>query len=143
MEDTYALPPGYSRGMNFWYGVAPIVVAAGANVPGQLVVDSDSDFEWRGTTYFVTSAGVAQPYTDSSNPVPILLAQVSPQGQNTPFSNSQVPLSSIAGRGNLPYILPYPLVLLRSNGVTFQLSNLEGANSYTVYITLHGRKLFT
>ncbi|MHB1798932.1 MAG: hypothetical protein ACYCUI_11600 [Vulcanimicrobiaceae bacterium] len=138
----YTVPAGYSDAMMFWYGVPPIVVAPGANVPGQLLVQSDSDFEWRGTSWFVTSSAGGQPYTDAGDLVPSMLLEVVPQGQQRPFSNGQVALDTIAGRGRLVYVLPYPIILLRGNGVTFNLNNLESANTYTIYLTLHGRKLF-
>jgi len=64
-------------------------------------------------------------------------------GSGQQLMNTPVPLGSLFGSGQLPFILPYPRVMRANSQLQIQIVNFDAA-VITAQITLnfHGRKIY-
>lgn len=104
-------------------------------------IDGDSDFFWTKTAVFalVGSAG-----TDvQSQEVPAVTALVTNTTNGRSYSNNPVPLPSMAGSGQLPYILPQVTYWPAKATITVQLAAISTNKTYSsIRISFHGIKAF-
>lgn len=116
-------------------------VAAGvtANVSQQF--DQVSVFKWVRTTAYADLAGA--PQTSGAVIVPLVSLKITDAGSGMSFMNSAVPLPSMAGTAQLPYVLPTPQFILANAQLQFITLNLSAGTTYTnLYLQLHGYKLY-
>lgn len=104
-------------------------------------IDGQSDFFWdKGMVYVdIANDGV----TISALPVPGLLITITDTNSSQPLTNSPVPVSSIFGTGQLPFILPIRHVFFSKATVKLQIQNITDDDTYTrVDIVFGGIKAF-
>jgi len=114
---------------------------AGATINTQILIQADSDFLVEKLTMTTDLAGAA--YTVSTAPVPNATVLLTASGSGQQLMNTPVPLGSLFGSGQLPFILPYPRVLRANSQLQIQIVNFDAA-VITAQITLnfHGRKIY-
>lgn len=134
----------YVEGRRFYYIYQTPNIATlnnGASSTNVIQFDIDSVFCWMRTTLFVDLAGVA--ITSSAQIVPLVTMQVTDTGSGTNFFNNPVPLPSIAGNAQLPYVLPTPQFIQPAASLQFAFTNYSAATVYNnVRIQLQGFKIY-
>lgn len=115
-------------------------LAPAANSSPQIIIQADSDFVMEKLSYYADLAGVAQ--TSGTRIVPNVLVQLTVTGSGVNLISASVPIPSIFGTGDLPFILPYPRVLPANSVLQINLTSFEAAVSPFITLNFHGRKVF-
>jgi hypothetical protein len=125
-------------------------IASGATTGptnGPLQIQADSDFEWRKLTFFSELHGGTPPFLQSQ--IPELALMVTDGGSGRQLFSSATPLSSIAGNGTLPFILPVTYIFEAKSTIQLTLTNFSiagsggGASAYdNVFVSLIGNKIW-
>lgn len=126
----------------FIYRAQAAALGAGASQAVTVNIQADSAFILDKMSVFADLAGAAQ--TDSTRVIPLVTLQITDGGSGRNLQNGPIPLSSIAGNGELPFVLPQPRVFVANSSITFTFTNFSLATTYTnVFLSLIGRKVFT
>lgn len=128
---------------DFYVYVAAIssTLNAAASATVNVNIEADANFTWVKSAVFASLAGAAQ--TNATAVLPQVTVQIQDSGSGRLLQNVPVPISSIAGNGQLPFVLPVPrLFKARSTiGVTF--ANGSAAENYSVLrLAMIGYKTF-
>lgn len=93
-------------------------IAASGSTTSTFTVQADSDFLWTKAAYIQTGTGV-----------PAILIQDTGSGRN--LMTQAVPVASIFGTGQLPFILPRQRIFVARATVTVTITNLDAVNTIT------------
>ena len=93
-------------------------IAASGSTTSTFTVQADSDFLWTKAAYIQTGAGV-----------PAILIQDTGSGRN--LMTQAVPVASLFGTGQLPFILPRQRIFVARATVTVTITNLDAVNTIT------------
>lgn len=105
-------------------------IAASGNAVGSFTIQADSDFLWTKAAFIQTGAGV-----------PAILIQDTGSGRN--LMNQAVPVASMFGTGQLPFILPRQRIFVARAVVNVTITNLDAANPInTLRLSFIGEKGF-
>ena len=115
-------------------------LANGTTQNGNIQIQADSDFKWIKGEYFADIAGAAQ--TADSLVVPLVTVQITDSGSGRQLNNEPVPVSSLFGTGQLPYINPIPRIFKARSNIAFQVANFSAATTYDLRLVLTGTKVF-
>lgn len=114
---------------------------AGAQQSIQLSIEADSNFNWVKTAFFASLAGAAQ--TAASLVIPQVTVSILDSGSGRNLQSNPVPVTSMAGNGQLPFVLPIEQVFKARSTITFTLLNTSAAENYSVLnLSLIGYKTF-
>lgn len=103
-------------------------------LPDTIPIQADADFVLVKITH--TSSDNVNPQSVASGGA---LITIKDQADGRDLMDGSVPLDSISGRGQLPYILPYPHRFKRNNSIAITLTN-TGTATQVVRLTLSGYK---
>lgn len=115
-------------------------IAAGATGNGSFTVQADSDFKWLKACYFADIAVAAQ--TDSTRIIPLATVLITDQGSGRQLMSAAVPIPSIFGTGQIPFILPVPKIFAAKSTVGVSVVNFSAASTYNLRLSFIGVKLF-
>jgi len=116
------------------------IAAAGVDTDS-INIDSDSQFVWMKTAYFVDIAGAVQ--TDSSRVIPLINVQLTDSGSSRQFFDEPQPVNNFAGTGNIPFILPSPFVFRSNANINASFTNYSVATTYVnLKISLIGFRVY-
>lgn len=132
----------------FIYGIGPGTngaignLASAATSQQQITIQADSDFEWDYTTvYGQINGATASPLPDNIDiPITVLITD---GGSGRQLFNAPIPVTSLAGLGREPYILPQKRIFMGKSTVTFAFVNFGSATVNNFFLSLHGRKIFS
>ena len=114
--------------------------AANATPQGSFTVQADSNFLWQyGSMYWDGSADVA---VDSPQSVPMVSCNVQDSSSGRNLMSANVPVQSIFGNGQLPFLLPTPRFFRAQTTVTVSLLNFSSALSYRMKLSFIGTKFY-
>jgi len=130
----------------FTYTTGAVALGIGATVPVAIDVTADALFvctKRSQTTLDTNDAVIAAPEGPNNAADRILVScRLSDSNKSVVDENNPIPLSSFAGTGQLPYILPTPLPIEPSSKIFVTLTNLSGAIR-RVRLSFHGIKLYS
>lgn len=115
-------------------------LAAGATASGNIQIQADSDFAVQKLTYFADIAAAGQ--TADTRVIPLITAQVIDTGSGRNLFESALPVPSVFGTGELPFILPTPKIFAARSTVTINIANFDAANTYNLRLSFIGYKIF-
>ncbi len=115
-------------------------LTAGATVTNQLPIQSDAPFLVQAQTYTANVAAAGQ--TASSATYPIASVLITDTGSGMQMSNQAVPVTSLFGNGQFPFVLPEPLLLAARTNLQIAVTNSDAAQAYNLTLNFHGVKLF-
>lgn len=116
-------------------------MAPAAVVNVNVTVQADSDFLWMMATCFGNLHGQTPPFTDNTL-LPINIS-IQDSGSGRSLFSQPIPLSSIAGNGKQPFILPLPRKFKSRSNIAIVAQNMDAANTYdNLSLNLIGLKLF-
>lgn len=118
--------------------VAAIAVAGSAN--DVINIEADSDFILQKLTYHADIAGAAQ--TDATRVVPNVTIQITDTGSGRQLMNNPIPIPSIFGTGELPFILPNPRLFMRNSTIQVAFTSFEAAITPDVALAFVGYKIY-
>lgn len=116
-------------------------LAPAADVP--LSVEIPQDFLIQAGTYFADVAGAAQ--TDSTRVIPLVTVVLSDIGTSYNYSDVGVPVPSLFGTGEAPYIWPTPRFIPGGTRLGVRLVSFRAAagDTYNLRLGFHGHKLLS
>ena len=119
----------------------PAGLAAGAAAQISFNIAGDSDFFWTKFTGIAFTTGNEAGSLTSIPAVSLLLTNTTTGRQ---YSSNAVPIASMMGSGQLPFILPQITLWQKKSTIQIQLQNLSSDTLYTnVQLTFLGIKAFT
>lgn len=134
----------YLEGRRFFYiyqtpNIASI--ANGSSTTNVIQFDIDSVFVWMRLNVFCDIAGAVQ--TPSSLVEPLVTLQITDTGTGTNFFNLPVPIPAITGSGQLPFVLPTPVMANPAASYQFSYANYSAATTYAnLRLQLIGFKVY-
>lgn len=125
----------------YGYEVLFSSIAPGAVAVQQLTIENDADFKCLAGTFDVTVANAAE--TDSTRNVCNSNVQIRNTGTGRAFFNNAVPVNSVFGTGQMPFLWPVPKILSMRSLIEFTLTNTSAATTYTnLHLVLIGVKQY-
>lgn len=107
----------------------------------QLVIQSDSDFEWVHASYQFDNAATQTTYNGRFLPNMTIL--ITDSGSGRQLMNAAVPIMSIFGRPEQPYQLPVSKVFKANSTINFTAVNFDAAIATgNLRLSLIGYKIF-
>lgn len=115
-------------------------VLAGTSQTNTINIQSDSDFEVQKLTALILNVNSA-PY--SSLDVDNIRVLIVDTGTGRQLSDVAVPIDSMFGTGQLPFILPNTKLFKARSVISVQVTNsMSGYNYSTIMLSFIGRKVF-
>lgn len=115
-------------------------IAAGATGNGSFTVQADSDFQWLKACFFADIAVAVQ--TNDSRVIPLATVLITDQGSGRQLMSAAVPIPSIFGTGQIPFILPVPKIFASKSTVGVSVVNFSAATTYNIRLSFIGVKIF-
>lgn len=127
---------------DFWvYTIALLAIAAGQSVTASFTVGQEADFELDKLAFFADDNS-GNSVTESTMIMPLVTLKMQDTGASRPIVDDNTPLAAIFGRGEIPFILPRPKIILRGATVNVTGTNFSAATTYNVRLCFIGQKLF-
>jgi hypothetical protein len=136
------VPSKYFAKDFFIYQIGPFAsLAPAAQLPGNVTLDADSDFLWQKFNVFATIGSAGE--TQATQAVPAITITIKDTASGRDLMNGPVPLPSLAGSGQLPFILPTAKIFQARGTISVNIANISGDDTYTgIYLAFIGTKLF-
>ncbi len=126
---------------HFVYKAIATALAPAASQTATINIEADAEFVAVKFSYFADIAGAAQ--TADSKVVPLVRIRIVDSGSGRQLQNAAIPLDSIAGSGQLPFVLPIPRRFKPSSTVQVTFENYSAATTYAnVELVMIGYKEF-
>lgn len=113
-------------------------LANGVSSSGSFSIDTDSDFILTMMTQQSDLALAA--VTDSTRIVPLVTVQVTDGGSSRQLFSNPVPIPSVFGCGENPYILPAPRRFSAGSTINVAVANYSTATTYNLRLVFSGIK---
>ncbi len=120
------------------YQSSVLAIAPGANATDTINIQADSDFILQKLTFFADIAAAAQ--TESSRVLPLITMQLTDTGSGRQVFSDALPIPSIFGAGELPFILPNPRRFRANTTMALSYTNYDAAATYNIYLQFIGLK---
>lgn len=129
----------YSTNFDALQGIPPQGRAT-ANIQ----IENDSYFKWIKATYSAWTNTVSVGRTRGTRIIPIALVEITDSGSGRRLQSSPIPVDSVFGTGEFPFILPLPRIFLPRSTITLEVTNLAaiGQANLNLQLSLHGVKGF-
>lgn len=124
----------------FIYEVDFSALAFGSSATGNINIQADSDFELQKLCYFADIAAAAQ--TDDTRVIPLVTINITDSGSGRFLSSDAVPVTSIFGTGQIPFILPTPKIFDARATISIEVANFSAATTYNLRLSFIGAKIF-
>lgn len=130
------------RGLVFCYQTPNVAsIANGVAQAVTIQFDQNSVFNWLRTTVTADIAGAV--VTPSSFVEPLVTLQITDTGNGMSFMNAPIPVFSLAGSAQLPFVLPTPQFVQSNASYQFQWANYSAATTYAnLRLQLWGYRIF-
>jgi len=140
MADPTALNSRYVARDFFVYDTVHSAIVAGTSNTQTIQINADSDFQIEKLTFFADIAAAGQ--TASSRVIPLVTVLLVDTGSGRQFSDQAVPVNSLFGTGEIPFVLKQPKILLARTSLSVTVANFDAANTYNIRLSFIGSKLF-
>lgn len=131
-------PDFYSYPITFDTAGGSNIAAAGV-ATGNFIVQAGQYFLWQQSMFMADTAHAAT--LDGTRIIPNVSVQLSDQNSSNILTNAAVPLSSIFGTGQLPFVLPNPRLCMPQSVIQALLTNYDAAVSFNIRLTFSGLAL--
>lgn len=121
-------------------GAANALAAGAVNTPVNVNIQADADFLVLNQTYDANSLNAAR--TSGTVVVPNATVLITDTGSGYQMMDQAVPIGTIFGTGEFPYILPEPKLLPAKATLQLLFSNYDAAAGYNLRLAFNGVKLF-
>lgn len=126
---------------HFIYAATATALTSGSSATSIIQIQADSDFVVVKMAYFATLAGAAQ--TESTKVIPLIDISIQDTGSGRNLQSVPIPIDSLAGRGELPFVLPIPRRFKGSSNINVTFTNSSSGTDYdNVSLSFIGYKEF-
>ena len=122
------------------YESEALALASGDSANDTINIEADSDFLMQKLSYQADIAAAA--FTDSGRPIPNVTVQLIDTGSGRQLMQNPIPIPSIFGTGQLPFILPNPRKFLRNSTIQVAYTNFDAAVTYNIRLAFIGYKIY-
>lgn len=128
----------------FVYNIAFTSIAPAITQQGSIQIQADSRFKWLKATFWanIIAAGSPDDQVMSTQDLPNITVQMVDSGSGRQLFQSAVPVFTVFGTGQLPFILPVPRIFQARSNVAFTISNFSADDTYSLTLALIGTKIF-
>lgn len=125
----------------YCYGTGRLsAITAGGTLTTSITIQADSDFVIEKTTYYAHLAGAA--VTVNTTVVPNVEVMLTATGSGQNLMSASVPIYAIFGTGGLPFIWPFPRLLVANSVLQISLTSFEASVTPVLSLNFHGRKRY-
>lgn len=124
----------------FAYNATFTGLAGGTNATQNIAIQADSDFDLQKLTFTADIAIAA--VTVSTLVVPLCNILITDTGTGEQFSDVAVPINSLFGNGQLPFILPRARRIAARSSLTITATNRTAATTYNFQLSFVGEKIY-
>ncbi len=124
----------------YTYEAEALLLAAGASANDVINIEADSNFILQKLSYIADIAAAA--FTDSTRPIPLVNVQLIDTGSGRQLMQNPIPIPSMFGTGQLPFILPNPRLFMRNSTIQIAFTNFDAAITYNVRLAFIGYKVY-
>lgn len=124
----------------FVYDISFLALLSGTSQQGSVAVQADSNFKWTAAAFQADIAAAA--YLSGTTPIPNVTVQVLDTGSGRQLFQDPIPVSSIFGNGQLPFILPVPRIFKARSSIQITAANFDAGVDYNLRLALIGTKIF-
>lgn len=137
----YSSKDYFTYELDFATAAVSDLIGAGAARVLSFQIDAENDFIWQKACYVATIADAAVTFTTRVIPLATVLIQTSPSQR--PLMNIAVPVTSLFGTGEVPFILPQPRIFPARGLVTVTAQAFVAAGTtYRLRLSFIGTKLY-
>lgn len=111
----------------------------GGTAQSSFTVQADSNFLWQQAAFFADIAAADEEV--ATRVIPLVSCVITDSSSGRQLSSGNVPLNSLFGTGELPYILPTPRFFRAQTQVNVSLLNF-GLSTYNIKLSFIGTKFF-
>lgn len=128
--------------LDFFVYVAEVIdLAPGASQTDIVNVQADSDFILDKMAVSADIAGAGQ--TEATRVIPLATLLINDTGSGRNLQSDPMDINSVAGNGQLPFVLTQPRVFTANSSIQFTFTNFDAADTYAnLRLALIGRKVF-
>lgn len=123
-----------------FYGTS-ITLTAGQSLPSQINIDAGTDFYWFASSFQANIAGSAYDATSHQIVCPLIDVVITDTGSQRNLMNTPIPITTIAGTGQLPYRLLLPRLFKANSIVQFSWTSFEATLTDSLDFVMHGFRL--
>lgn len=126
----------------FIYGLVFTALAQNTNQTKNIPIQADADFVLQKLCFFADD-GAGSKFTPNTRQIPNVTVIISDSGSGRQLMDSAVPLYTLFGTAENPFILPVPKVFSARSNVAITVANVEAAvATYTLRLAFIGTKVF-
>lgn len=115
-------------------------IGLGLSVTNTIFIQADSDFEWQKATFLAVNVNAQT--TANTRVIPNMTVLITDTGSGRQLMNSGVPISTLFGEADNPFILPEPKLFTAKSTIQIQVTNFDAtAATVQLYLCLIGRKI--
>lgn len=122
------------------YEAQALALAPAGVATDQIAIEADSNFVWIKSSFQADIAGAA--LTDSTRIIPNVDVQMIDTGSGRQILNGPIPIASLFGTGELPFVLPIPQILKANSTLRIDFTSREAANTLNIRLAFIGYKDF-
>lgn len=122
------------------YEAEALGIASGGTANDVINIEADSDFILQKLSFQADIALAA--YTDSARPIPNVTVQLVDTGSGRQLMQNPIPIPSIFGWGELPFVLDNPRKFLRNSTIQVAFANFDAAVTYNIRLAFIGYKIY-
>jgi hypothetical protein len=111
----------------FIYPVNFLLLLAAEVRAVQLNIDAASDFMWYYGTYAADANSAVQ--TNATRVYPLVDILITPSDTSAQFMQAAMPVTSMFGNGENPFVMPAPRLIPARSSITFTATNRDAANT--------------
>ena len=124
----------------YTYEAEALAIAPAGSANDIINIEADSDFMLQKLTFEADIAAAA--FTDSARPIPLVTIQIIDSGSGRQLMQNPIPVASLFGTGELPFILPNPRKFMRNSTMQIAFTNFDAAITYNVRLAFIGYKIY-
>ena len=124
----------------YTYEAEALALASTGSANDIINIEADSDFILQKLTYQADIAAAA--FLDSTRPIPNVSIQLIDSGSGRQLMQNPIPIPSLFGTGELPFILPNPRKFLRNSTIQIAFTNFDAAATYNIRLAFIGYKIY-
>lgn len=126
--------------LNYVYEAESLALASGGISQDTINIEADADFVWTKGTFQADIAAATQ--TDSTRVIPNVTVQIKDTGSARTFFNAPIPIQSVFGTGEIPFILPVSQRMRLNTTFVVDFVNFDIAATYNIRLAFIGYKVY-
>lgn len=125
----------------FVYPIPAVInLTAGSSTTSTLRIESATNFYWIKSMFWAENNAAVGGQTQSTRVLPSVDVNIQTSGADRNLFNAFVPIASVFGTGEIPSVLPMPMMLPASSELRVDFRSRESALAVDLYLAIAGWK---